>query len=102
MQVNKNIFFAAVPLGNTNSAFTYDRLVGILEYLVLNALLLGEVIATLAIVFYGVRMATARTEPAKFNAAKESLIKAAIGAALIFGAYTVIYTIQGATDTLTK
>jgi hypothetical protein len=69
-------------------------LVDILNYLVFNAFLLGEVIAWGAVIFYGFKMATARTDPKKFNEAKDSLLKALIGAAMIFGAYTVIYTIM--------
>jgi hypothetical protein len=90
------------PLGNTGSAFTYDRLVQILEYLALNALILGEALAWAAIVFYGVRMTMARADPKIFNDAKSSLIKACIGAALILGVYVVISTVKGAAETLTQ
>lgn len=93
---------AEIPLGKTNSDFTYDRLVGVLNYLVENALLLGGFIAVAAIVYYGMQMSLARSEPKKFLEAKESLIKAVIGAALIFGVYTVINTIQGAANSLTN
>ncbi len=82
--------------------FTFDRLVELLNYLVLNALILGEVIAVSAMVYQGFRMAWSRGEPKDFLAAKEALIKVCIGAVLIFGVYTVIYTIQGAADTLTN
>lgn len=102
MQVNKKLLFSSVPLGNTNSDFTYDRLVGILNYLVENALLLGGLIAVGAIVYYGMRMSMARSEPKNYLEAKESLIKAVIGAALIFGVYTVINTVQGLAGTLTN
>ena len=102
MQVTKNILLAAVPLGNTNSSFTYDKLVAILNYLVMNALLLGDAIATLAIVFYGFRMATSRGDAAKFTAAKNAFLIALVGGLLLFGAYTIIYTIRGAADFITK
>lgn len=102
MQVNKNILLAATPLGTTNSAFTFDRLVGILNYLVFNAFLLGELIATGAIIFYGFKMVLARTDPKKFTEAKDSLLKALIGAAMIFGVYTIIRTIMGIAANITN
>jgi type IV secretory pathway VirB2 component (pilin) len=103
MQVNKKKLLGSIPLGNTGSSeFTYDRLVGILNYLVQNALLLGGFIAVAAIVFYGMQMSLARAEPKKFTEAKDALIKAVIGAILIFGVYTIINTVQGAANTLTN
>ena len=93
---------ANTPLGNTGSEFTYARLVEILNYLVTNALMLGETLAWAAIVFYGVRMSMARAEPKKFTDAKNALFKAVIGAALIAGVYVVIATVRSAADTLTK
>lgn len=82
-------------MGGTGE-FTYDRLVAILNYLVTNALLLGGFIAVGAIVYYGLRMTLSKGEPTKFNEAKGMLIKACIGAAIIFGVYTIIATVQGA------
>lgn len=90
------------PLGDTGGSFTYERLIEILNYLVMNALMLGEALAWGAIVFYGVQMTLARAEPKKFTDAKNALIKACIGAALIFGVYVIIATVQNAADTLTK
>lgn len=89
------------PLGNTGS-FTYERLVDVLNYLVTNALILGEIVAWGAIVYYGVRMSLAKAEPKKFTDAKNALIKACIGAALILGVYVVIATVQNAAQTLTN
>ena len=96
------MLLSAVPLGNTNSEFTWDRLVGILNYLVDTALALGAFVAMAAVVYYGMRMSISRAEPKAFTDAKAGLIKALIGAALIFGVYTVINTVQGAADTLTR
>jgi len=103
MRVNKRqLLLAATPLGNTGSEFTFDRLVNILWYLVENALLLGGFLAVGAIVYYGTRMALARANAAEFSANKDALIKAVIGALMIFGVYTIINTVQGAAGTLTK
>ncbi len=82
--------------------FTYDRLVGILERLAGYALMLGGLVAIAAVVFYGLMMVVSRGDATKFTAAKNNLIKAAIGALLVFGAYTVINTIEGAAHTLTN
>jgi len=100
MQVNKKQLLASIPLGNTNSDFTYDRLVGIVQYLAGTALILGGVLAMAAVVFYGLQMALAKGDAAKFSAAKSSLVKAALGAAIIFGVYTIINTIYGAANSL--
>lgn len=83
------------------NGFTYDRLVGLLNYLVQNALILGEVIAFAAIIFYGLQMTASRGDAAKFGKAKDALIKACIGAALILGVYTILATVQGAAQSLT-
>ncbi len=84
-----------------NDGFTYDRLVAILNYLVTNALILGGIIAVAAVIFYGFRMSLSRGDATQFTAAKNNLIKAVIGFALIAGVYTVIATVRGAADTLT-
>jgi Type IV secretion system pilin len=102
MSDNKKQLLAAVPLGNTGSAFTYDRLVGIVEYLADTALLIAGTIAMGAVVYYGFMMTISKGDPGKFNEAKGHLIQAVIGAALIFGVYTVINTVQGAASSLTN
>lgn len=79
---------------------TYDGVVKSLNYVVTNVLLLAGFIIVGAIVYYGLRMSMARDKPEKFNEAKGMLIKAAIGAAIIFGVYTIIATVQGAAQTI--
>jgi hypothetical protein len=83
-----------------NQPFTYDRLVTLLTTLAGYALMLGGLVAIAAVVFYGLMMVVSRGDAAKFTTAKNNLIKAAIGALLIFGVYTVINTIEGAAHTL--
>jgi hypothetical protein len=85
-----------------DQGFTYDKLVTMLNYLVRNVLLLGGFLATAAIIFYGFQMAISRGDPTAFGKAKNNLIKAAIGAVIIFGVYTIIATVQGAAQTLTQ
>ena len=84
------------------NGFTYDRLVSMLNYLVREVLLLGGFLATAAIIFYGFQMAISRGDAGAFGKAKNNLIKAALGAVIIFGVYTIIATVQGAAQTLTQ
>lgn len=98
---DSNFLAQAQSAGNTGT-FTYDRLVGILNYLVTNALILGEMVAWGAIVYYGVRMAMSKNDATQYGNARKALIKACIGAALIFGVYVVIATVQNAAQTLTN
>ncbi len=86
-------------MGDTGE-ITYDGVVASLNYVVGNALLLGGFIAVGAIVYYGFLMTMSKGEPTKFNAAKGMLIKACIGAAIIFGVYTIIATVQGAANSI--
>ena len=97
MRVNKAQLLAAAgaPLGNTGT-FTYGNLVSILNNLVTYALQWGGVLAIAMIIYYGLKMATARDDAAAFGKAKDMLIMAAVGLLLIAGAYVIIYTIQDA------
>lgn len=99
MPVNNQL--AEIPTGEATGAFTYDRLVGLLNYLVEQALFLGGLVAMIAIIFYGLQIAFSKGDSAKLKSARESLTKAIIGAVIIAGVYTIIYTVQGAADTLT-
>lgn len=100
MRVNKmQLLPAAVPLGDTGG-ISYDRVVASLNYIVSNVLLIAGFIAVGAIVYYGFRMTMSKGDPAKFNEAKGWLIKACIGAFLIFGVYTIIATVQYAAQSI--
>lgn len=82
-------------MGETGG-ISYDGVVASLNYVVENVLLIGGFIAVGAIVYYGLLMTLSKGDPAKFTAAKGMLIKACIGAAIIFGVYTIIATVRGA------
>ena len=86
-------------MGNTGG-LSYDGVVASLNYVVSNALLLAGFITVGAIVYYGFRMTMSKGDPTKFNEAKGWLIKACIGAAIIFGVYTIIATVQGAAQSI--
>lgn len=89
-------------MNSSTDALGFDRVVAVLNYLVESALLLAGFLAVGAIVWYGLRMATAGGDATAFSKAKSYLIKACIGALIIFGVYTIINSIGGAADTLTK
>ena len=100
MRANKlPMLAAAAPLGDTGG-ITYDRVVASLNYLVMNALLLGGLVAVAAIVYYGFRMTMSKGDPTAFGTARGHLIQAGIGAAIIFGVYTIIATVQGAAQSI--
>jgi cell division protein FtsW (lipid II flippase) len=86
--------------GASPGGFTYQRLVTIAWELVRILLLLGEAIAVGFIVFYGIRMVTARGNPEAFSEAKRNLIWAAVGVAVMFGAYTIVVSLRSAVETL--
>ncbi|MCC6934535.1 MAG: hypothetical protein IT406_02515 [Candidatus Yanofskybacteria bacterium] len=87
---------------DTTNTFGFDRVVAVLNYLADTALLLAGLLAVVMIIWFGLRMATAKGDPKVFDDAKNHLIKAVIGAMIIFGVYTIINTIGGAAETLTQ
>ena len=94
------VAFAGQPLGNTGSDFTYERLVTIVTELVNIFLRIAAVVAAGFIVWYGVRMVLSRGEPGKFSEARKGLLWAMLGAAVIFGVYTIIATVQKAVQSV--
>lgn len=93
------ILAAAVPLGDTGG-ITYDKVVASLNYLVTNALLVGGFIAVGAIVYYGFRMTMSKGDPGAFTTARDHLVQACIGAAIIFGVYTIIASLYAFTHSI--
>lgn len=87
---------AQQPLGDTGGGFTYQNLRNLVYGILGYALLLGEIAAVGFIVYYGMRMAISRDNAEAFKNAKFGLIKACIGAAIIFGAYVIINSIRAA------
>lgn len=85
---------AQQPLGDTGGGFTYDNLRNLVYGILGYALIFGEIAAIVFIVYYGARMATARDNAEVFKSAKAGLIKACIGAAIIFGAYLIVNSIR--------
>lgn len=100
---NSPQLLAAIPTTPpaTSSEFTYDRLVDIVYYLLKNAIIFGELLATAMIIYYGLRMAMSRGDAGAFSAAKDSLLKVLIGATIIFGVWVIIETIRNAVGALT-
>lgn len=86
-------------MGETGG-ITYDGVVASLNYVVSNVLLLGGFVAVGAMVYYGLRMAMARDNVSQFSEARGMLIKACLGALIIFGVYTIIATVRGAAQSI--
>jgi len=85
--------YAAEPLGDTGSDFTYEKLVRIVTGLVNIFLEIAGIAAVMAIVYYGFRMVISRGDAGAFTAAKKGLGLAVVGAIVIFGVYTIIATV---------
>ena len=85
-----------------SSGFTYDKLIAILNNLGDTFRAFGLTLATAVVVYYGFLMALSRGDAAKFTKAKEHLMIAALGAAIVFGIDTIIATVRYLADTLTS
>lgn len=92
---------AAAPTAAFAAEFTYDNLRRSMYYVLATILQLAGLAAVAAVVYYGIRMAVSRGDSAKFSEAKKGLLYALLGAAVIFGVYTILATVRGATDELT-
>lgn len=79
---------------------TYDQVLDVVERLLSYITDMAVIAVVVAIVYYGVRMATAGGNPTAFNEAKKGLGLAAVGALLIFGVYTIIATVNYAVNML--
>ena len=94
------MLLGGVPLGETNSDFTYDRLVNIITGLVEIILQIGGIAAVVAVIWYGLQMVLARGDAGKYSAAKKGLGLALVGVVIIFGVYTIIATIQSGVESV--
>ena len=72
--------------------------------LVIDSILLpiGAVVATVMIIYSGFLFVTAQGDPAKLTKAKESLLYAVIGSAILLGAYLISETIGGTIEELRR
>ena len=82
------------------NGLTYEGLMNTVYSLLATILQMADLAAVAAIVWFGVRMALSRGDPAKFNEAKKGLIYACIGAVIIFGVYTILATVRGAVGSI--
>ena len=92
------VLISALPLtafAQGNSDFTYDRVVNILYGFVNFLMNIAMVIAVIAIIWYAIQMMTSGGNPTKYQEAKQSVIWAVIGVAVIFAINTLLATIQG-------
>lgn len=90
------------PLGSTgNTGLTYTRVRELMYWASDVAIWIGSVGVFVAIVFYGFRMAISKGDAAAFSSARTGLFKSLIGAAIIFGVWSIIKTVQYAAGLLT-
>jgi type IV secretory pathway VirB2 component (pilin) len=74
--------------------YTYEGLMDAVWNLVDFLMRIAGLAVVVAIVWFGLRMAMARGEAAKYEDAKKGLKWAIIGAVTIFGVWTIIATIH--------
>ncbi|HXK36219.1 MAG TPA: hypothetical protein VJ553_01415 [Candidatus Paceibacterota bacterium] len=89
----------ATPLGETGG-ISYNRLIAIVYALVKILLQVGEFAAVGFIVWYGLRMVMSKGDSTKFSAARKGLLLALLGAVIIFGAYVIVDSVQGAVESI--
>ena len=99
----KRVFFTLITVLSTlpsvafaqgEADFTYQKVVRILFGLVGFMFNIATLIAVIAIIWYGIQVMTAGGNAEKYRDAKKSVIWAVIGAAIIFGAGSLIKTIE--------
>ncbi len=88
------------PVPSPTSGTTYERVLEILDNLVGFILRMSGVAAVIVTIYYGVRMVMAGGDEAAYAKARQGFTWALIGSLVIFGVYTIIATIQGATQSL--
>lgn len=77
-----------------NTQYTYQGLMNVVNNLVDFLLRVGGIAVVAGIIWYGLKMALARGDEAKFSDAKKGLTWALIAAAVVFGAGTIIATVK--------
>ncbi len=101
MSVKGFIVAQASPvLGNTGSV-TWDSVKTAIYNLLQTILIIAELFAVAAIVYYGFRIATGGGKSGeKSLSAQRGLWYAIIGALIIFGVYTILATVKGAATSI--
>lgn len=101
---NRPAIALAAAAGNnvlgTTGTFTYAHLVNVIVALVLILVQIGGILGVGAIIWYGMMMALAGGDVAKFAAARKNLLYAFLGLLIILGVYTIIATVRGAVDSI--
>lgn len=99
----KRVYFTLVTVLSTlpsvafaqgEADFTYQKVVRILFGLANFAFDIAMLLAVIAIIWYGIQLMTAGGNAEKYRDAKQAVIWAVVGAAVIFGVSTMISTIE--------
>lgn len=74
--------------------YSYNGLMNIVNTLVSFLIRMAGLAVVATLIWYGIRMATAGGDSAKFTEAKKGFTWALVGAAVIFGVWTIILSIK--------
>lgn len=104
------VFFAApasaatlVPETSAGSPDTsYENVIAVLNSLVKTVLRIAGFLVIIVIVYHGVRMATAGSNETVYGDARKGLNWAIVGALVIFGVYTIIATVEGLVNSVSR
>jgi hypothetical protein len=96
MRATKPTLLALSASATTVEPFTYERLKSMAFSLAQTFTELVGMALVAGVVFYGIRMVTARGDETAFRTAKAGLTNAMIGALIVYGAHTLIATLYSA------
>ena len=88
--------FGETPSGSAKYDLTIERVIGIITGLSCWLADIALLLMVGAIIIYGLQIMLSRGDASKFQAAKESLKYAIVGAVVILGVYTIIATVAQA------
>jgi hypothetical protein len=90
----------AVVFAASSPTYTYQGLLNILYNLIGYLIRIAGVAVVAVITWFGLQMVFARGDPTKYGKAKTGLLWAVVGAAVIFGVYTIILSIRAFVNSL--
>lgn len=85
---------------STSTGMTYQKMLDILDDIVVFVLRMAGFAAIGVIVYFGVRMLLAGGDQTKYAEARKGFNWALVGTLVIFGVYTIIATIRGAVESV--
>lgn len=93
---------AQLPTATTAATtYSYQSLMVAVNNIVDFLMRVASLAVVVVIVWYGLKMAMAKGDEGAYSAARKGLTSALIGAVVIFGVWTIIFTIRYFVGTLT-